>query len=184
MTDKRSELQGQYVSAKARLDQADKDLRRTSSSRLAELMNLPERQRFDHLGDPALTPEDRLSLISSVAAKMPPPRSRPFGGTIPAILPSYRFGRRVVALMMAIVPIAPVFLWAAMSWKNTATTYTFRRATRVEGLKPSGDLFPVVVAAGKEVALVNHLSRRSYLRYWLAGQGYATAEFNPAWSDR
>ncbi|WP_454620446.1 hypothetical protein [Bradyrhizobium cenepequi] len=184
MTDKRRKMQGQYAGAKARLDQADEDVRRTSGRRLTELMDVPERQRLAHLGDPTLTPEDRASLLRSVAAKLPPPRARLFGRIIPAIQPSFRLRRRLIALIMAIVPIAPGLIWTAMSWKNTATMYMFQRPIRVEWHEPSGEPHPVIVAAGREVALIDHLSGRSHLRYWIAGQGYATAEFNPAWSGQ
>jgi hypothetical protein len=183
MTEKRSKLQAQYASTRARLHQADDDVRRTSRARLTELMNLPPGERLAHLRDPALTTEDSASLERSVAAQLSRPRSPAVRHTSTNRL-GIQLGCSLTSLAVNTVVMVPLCLWAALAWSNTATLYEVGQPLDVKWKYPSGAIRPYTIAPGVKVPLVHRWGTTSYFRYWVAGQGYLTAKADAIETDK
>jgi hypothetical protein len=178
MTNMRDKLQAQYRAAKARLRAADDDVSRASRDRLVELMKLSERERFAHLEDPALTPQDRSSLRRSVAAALPKPRTLLFGRLLPAF-----FRRRVRwQSILAKIPVAVVVLvigtWAMMSWLNAGERTAFDRTVTLMWTFPSGKVGRYSLTPADWVVVVHRPGLDSFYRRWYLGEGYATASAN------
>jgi hypothetical protein len=175
MSKKPTKLDVRYVNARARLDEADAAVRQASRAHLDELMKLPPRRRFAHLEDAALTSEDRKSLRRSLAALLPPPRVR-LSGRLPIRIAWHRLGRRLPALIISVLALAPVIVWAVMTWQNSGEMYPVGQPLRVEWHLPSGEIKPLVIASGRTVVLVHHPITGAYFRFWIKGQGYAKAK--------
>ena len=174
----RDKLRAQYRAAKARLRAADDDVSRASRDRLVELMKLSERERFAHLEDPALTPQDRVLLRRSVAAALAKPRLQLFGHILPSL------SRRRFRWQSAIrkIPFAAIVImvgtWTTMVWLNTGQRISFNGPLTLDWTLPSGETGRNVIAAGDPVILVYHRYVSSFIRNWYPGQGYATAKVN------
>jgi hypothetical protein len=178
MTKKHDNLAAQYTTAKARLDEADGDVRRVSRNRLAELMKLPEQQRFAHLEDSALTPQDRSTLRRGLAAQLVAAKSEIQLFRIPMIWLWGRLRYRLPAMLVTMVIASPLCVWGIMAWHNTAESHAFDQPLTLNWTLPSGEIQQTTVAAGHPIVIVHHWGMTSFVRHWIAGQGYATARVN------
>jgi len=171
-------LDAQYRAAQTRLGAADDAIRRASRDRLAVLMRLSDRERFEHLEDADLAPQDRAELRRSVAVKLTRPRPPLFRLISTNWLRRRLRPRPLIRVGLRTAAIAPPCIWALMAWLHTGQLAAWDHPLSIVWTLPSGETVPRVLRPGAAVVLVHHRGLRSYIRYWLAGQGYATAEVN------
>jgi hypothetical protein len=171
-------LDTQYRTAQARLSAADDAVRRASRERLAVLRRLSVREQLDHVADADLTLEDRAALRRSIAAKLSRPPLRPAFRRIAVTFIWRRLARRPFALGMRTATVLVIGAWITTVWLHAGQLTAWDRAMTLVWTLPSGETFKGVLEPGVSVVLVHHYGAGSYFRYWLPGEGYATAPVN------
>ena len=84
--------------------------------------------------------------------------------------------------MASIVVLAVCGLAAGTAWRNTGERVIVSNETwPIDWILPDGSIFHGAWRAGFPVAAMRPRNARVTLRYWLAGQGYATTEVDQDW---
>lgn len=161
---------------------AANDVTEISRAHLATLLALPPRARLSHLADPELTPADKTALEISVRSLLP--RST---AATPLVLNLAGSPRRLLQrcgykCMTSIVVLAVCGLAAGTAWRNTGERVIVSNETwPADWILPDGSIFHGAWKAGFPVIAMRPRNGREALRYWLAGRGYATTEFDQDW---
>lgn len=173
----RARLNARFADSKERLEAAEDAIRRVSERRLAELMKLSERERFEQLDTPDLTPLDRAKLRRSIAVSLR-------HGKMELILLRGNFRWRRVsrwlryrgATAIAAAAVAvPLCLLIATAWKNTGEVITVPNAVRLDWRLPSGAVEQTILNVGDRLVIVGQSGKSYVIRRWIKDQGYATS---------
>jgi hypothetical protein len=119
-----TKLSESYANAEAAVTASAKAVAQASRKQLSAILALPPQERFDHLQDPSLTPEDARALTQSLRVVTKPKVHRPIWFKLthwPRRL-SFRFliSPAIIALMVMTAAYA-VFVWSRTPQKVTVT---------------------------------------------------------------
>jgi len=174
-------LNARYEEGKKQLENAKEAVRRVSKNRLAELMKLPELERFRQLDDPDLTKPDRAKLRRSIAASLQHGKMKLLvlrGGFRWRRVARWLRYRRATA-MAVVLAAAPLCFLAAIAWKNTGEVIVLPAPMALDWKLPSGAAERTILAAGDRLVIVSQ-SSSEVARRWIKDeaikdQGYATS---------
>ena len=169
-------LSARFDAAESRVKAAEAEVRRASKSRLADLLKLPVKQRFQQLEDPVLTPQDRLKLRRSIEASLPRGRSFRIPFARQGLLRrSKQWLRSTPRLAVTIVAGSVPGLFVALAGKNTYQTTLLTEPLPLEWTLPNGSHELKAMLAGGNLAVRPVDSTSAVARRWIPGKGYATA---------
>jgi len=177
-------LNARYEEGKKQLENAKEAVGRVSKNRLAELMKLPELERFRQLDDPDLTKPDRAKLRRSIAASLQHGKMALWalrGGSRWRQVTQWVRYRGTTAMTVAAVATPLCFL-GAIAWKNTAEVIVLPAPIALDWKLPSGAQERTNLAAGDRLVIVSQ-SGNDVARRWIKDQankdqGYATSRVN------
>jgi hypothetical protein len=177
------DVTGAIAKARAEAQAAETRVRKLSSDRFSELMRLSERERFNNLEDPQLTPEDRNKLRAALHAALPSagsanPSKRP--SPFPILRRIRLFVHRQIATPGQFITVIGVVISIAAAgceiWKNTGDAVTIKESVSVIWLLPTGDEAPGTLNRGESLITINRAVNVAVFRKWIAGVGYAKAQ--------
>ena len=161
---------------------AANDVIEVSRARLATLMALPPCDRIAHLTGADLTPMHQTELEASVRIALP--RTVPARAAPPRLSAALRrllqpCGYRCAVIL---VVLAMAGLLAGTAWRNTGERVIVSNETWwVDWILLDGSHLHGGWKAGSPMIAIRPRNGRVTLRYWLAGQGYATTEVDQDW---
>ena len=171
-----------FLQAQHDVANAENEVAEVSRGHLATLLALPPRTWLSHLADLELTPSDKSTLENSVRSLLPRSTAAKvlalnLAGTLRRLL--QRCGYKCIA---SIVVLAVCGLAAGTAWRNTGERVIVSNETwPIDWILPDGSIFHGAWRAGFPVTAMRPRNARVTLRYWLAGQGYATTEVDQDW---
>ena len=173
----RARLNARYEDAKKRREQAEETVRRLSKQRLAELMKLPDRRRFEQLNNPDLTKPDRTKLQQSIAASLQHGKLDFFKsrGSLQWRGMSRWLRYRGTTAIVVVVVLVPLCALTAMAWRNTPEMVTVPNALTLDWKLPSGVLERTTLHVGDRLALFRQSGTSALARRWIEKTGYATS---------
>jgi hypothetical protein len=170
-------LNARYADGKKQLEKAKEAVRLVSKQRLAELMKLPERQRFEQLDDPDLTKPDRTKLQQSIAATLQHRKLDFFissGGLRWRGMGRWVRYRGPTAIAVLVV-LAPLFSLTAIAWRNTPEMVIVPNPLTLDWKLPSGSMERTTLRVGDRLALFRQSGTSALARRWIDKTGYATS---------
>lgn len=172
-------LNARIAAGKNRLQDAENEIERISRRRLAELMKLSERERFEQLDDPDLTQPDRTKLRRSIAAGLRHGKLQilVFRGhfRLRRVLHWVRYRGLTTAAVAAIV--VPIFLLSAIARSNTGQVFVLPNAVSLDWTLPSGAKEKTSLHVGDRLVIISRSGTPYLVRRWIQNQGYATSQF-------
>jgi hypothetical protein len=171
-----------FLHAQRDVANAENEVAEVSRGHLATLLALPPRTRLSHLADLELTPADKSALENSVRSLLPRSTAATLlalnlAGTLRRLL--QRWGYKCIA---SIVILAVCGLAAGTAWYNTGERVIVSNETWwADWTLPDGSNLHGGWKAGFPAIAMRPRNGRLVLRYWLAGQGYATTEVDQDW---
>jgi hypothetical protein len=171
-----------FLQARQDVANAENEVAEISRGHLATLLALPPHKWLSHLADLELTPADKSALENSVRALLPRSTAAKLlalnlAGTLRRLL--QRCGYKCMA---SIVVLAVCGLAAVTAWYNTGERVIVSNETWwVDWTLPDGSNLHGGWKAGFPAIAMRPRNGRVVLRYWLAGQGYATTEVDQDW---
>ena len=171
-----------FLQARQDVANAENEVVEISRGHLATLLALPPRTWLSHLADLELTPADKSALENSVRSLLPRSTAAKLmglnlAGTLRRMLQRYGY-----KCMASIVVLAVCGLAAGAAWYNTGERVIVSNETwPIDWTLPDGSIFHGAWRAGFPVTAMRPRNARVTLRYWLAGQGYATTEVDQDW---
>jgi len=171
-----------FLQAQHDVANAENEVAEVSRGHLATLLALPPRTWLSHLADLELTPSDKSTLETSVRSLLPRSTAAKvlalnLAGTLRRLL--QRCGYKCIA---SIVVLAVCGLAAGTAWRNTGERVIVSHETWwVDWNLPDGSNLRGGWKAGSPAIAMRPRNGRVVLRYWLAGQGYATTEVDQDW---
>src|ERR1035437_1095037 len=171
-----------FLQAQRDVANAENEVVEISRGHLATLLALPPRTWLSHLADVELTPADKSALENSVRSLLPRSTAAKLlalnlAGTLRRLL--QRCGYKCMA---SIVVLAVCGLAADTAWRNTGERVIVSHETWwVDWNLPDGSNLHGGWKAGSPAIAMRPRNGRVVLRYWLAGQGYATTEVDQDW---
>ena len=171
-----------FLQAQRDVANAENEVVEVSRGHLATLLAFPPRTWLSHLADLELTPADKSALENSVRALLPRSTAAKLlaldlAGTLRRLL--QRCGYKCMA---SIVVLAVCGLAAGTAWRNTGERVIVSNETWwVDWYLPDGSHLHGGWKAGSPAIAMRPRNGRVVLRYWLAGQGYATTEVDQDW---
>jgi hypothetical protein len=171
-----------FLQAQHDVANAENEVAEVSRGHLATLLALPPRTWLSHLADLELTPSDKSTLETSVRSLLPRSTAAKvlalnLAGTLRRLL--QRCGYKCIA---SIVVLAVCGLAAGTAWRNTGERVIVSHETWwVDWNLPDGSNLHGGWKAGSPAIAMRPRNGRVVLRYWLAGQGYATTEVDQDW---
>jgi hypothetical protein len=177
-------LNDRYADSKRQLGKAEEAVRRVSKQRLAELMRLAERERFEQLDDPDLTKLDRAKLRRSIGASLQHGKMELWalrgGFRWRRLMHWFRY-RGTMAMTVAAVA-TPLCVLAAIAWKNSGEVIVLPSPIALDWKLPSGAAERTILAAGDRLVIVsqagNDVARRWIKNQATKDQGYAISPVN------
>jgi hypothetical protein len=171
-----------FLQARQDVANAENEVAEVSRAHLATLLATPPRTWISHLADLELTSADKIALENSVRSLLPRSTAAKLlaltlAGTLRRLL--QRCGYKCMA---SIVVLAVCGLAAGIAWYNTGERVIVSNETwPIDWTLPDGSIFHGAWRAGFAVTAMRPRNARVTLRYWLAGQGYATTEVDQDW---
>lgn len=153
---------------------ATERVQQASRARLAELLQLPPRERLAHLDDPALVGPDRVSLRRSLHADLTRPRRRwrP-GGRLRALV--RRLGAAALRQLLhpAVLGLAGLTgVWLYTAWSATPHLAISTQVLVSNLVGPDGRIQSYTVPARTWVPVERLDADVAQVRVWYPGQGY------------
>ena len=171
-----------FLQARQDAANAENEVADVSRGHLATLLALPARTRLSHLADLELTPVDKSVLENSVRSLLPRSTAAKLLGFNLAGTLRRRLQRCGYKCMASIAVLTVCSLAAGTAWRNTGERVIVSNETwPIDWTLPDGSIFHGAWRAGFPVTAMRPRNARVALRYWLAGQGYATTEVGQDW---
>lgn len=171
-----------FLQARQDAANAENEVAEVSRAHLATLLALPPRARLSHLTDPELTPADKTALENSVRSLLPRSTAAKLLGFNLAGTSRRLLQRCGYKCMASIVVLTVCSLAAGTAWYNTGERVIVSNETWwVDWTLPDGSNLHGGWKAGFPAIAMRPRNGRVVLRYWLAGQGYATTEVDQDW---
>ena len=171
-----------FLQARQDAANAENEVAEVSRAHLATLLALPPRTRLSHLADLELTPADKSVLENSVRSLLPRSTAAKLLGFNLAGTSRRLLQRCGYKCMASIVMLTVCILAAGTAWYNTGERVIVSNETWwVDWTLPDGSNLHGGWKAGFPAIAMRPRNGRVVLRYWLAGQGYATTEVDQEW---
>lgn len=177
-------LRNRFAAARADADAANREVRRASSRRVAELQALTDgRALLAGLKDPLLTASDREQLARTISGRMLRPSLR-FPRTIAELLLSrlrhFRYRWRLWTVFVVILIAVAAF--AAITDRNSGRELVwFDTDVDLTFSFPEGHDQRVHFGAGNPVVVANNSAGAVRLRLWSEVDGYGFADIDANW---
>jgi hypothetical protein len=161
---------------------AENEVAEVSRGHLATLLAAPPRTWLSHLADLELTPADKSALENSVRSLLPRSTAARLLGFNLAGTSRRLLQRCGYKCMAGVVVLTVCSLAAGTAWYNTGERVIVSNETWwVDWTLPDGSNLHGGWKAGFPAIAMRPRNGRVVLRYWLAGQGYATTEVDQDW---
>jgi hypothetical protein len=171
-----------FLQAQRDVANAENEVVEVSRGHLATLLALPPRTRLSHLTDLELTPADKSALENSVRSLLPRSTAAKLLGFNLAGTSRRLLQRCGYKCMASIVVLTVCGVAAGTAWYNTGERVIVSHETWwVDWNLPDGSNLHGGWKAGFPAIAMRPRNGRVVLRYWLAGQGYATTEVDQDW---
>ena len=171
-----------FLQAQRDVANAENEVVEVSRGHLATLLALPPRTWLSHLADLELTPADKSALKNSVRSLLPRSTAAKLLGFNLAGTSRRLLQRCGYKCMASIVVLTVCSLAAGTAWYNTGERVIVSNETWwVDWTLPDGSNLHGGWKAGFPAIAMRPRNGRVVLRYWLAGQGYATTEVDQDW---
>jgi hypothetical protein len=171
-----------FLQAQQDVANAENEVGAISRAHLATLLALPPRAWLSRLADLELTPADKSALENSVRSLLPRSTAAKSLALNLAGSPRRLLQRCGYKCMATIAALAISGMFAGTAWRNTGERVIFSDETWwVDWNLPDGSNLHGGWKAGSPAIAMRPRNGRVVLRYWLAGQGYATTEVDQDW---
>jgi hypothetical protein len=167
-------LKQRYAEAEAALAASVTAVEGSSKKRLTAVLALPAQERFDHLGDPMLTPADALALTRSLRVVTKPKVLKPARATVLQTLG--RWTMLKLKSPVTVVMIAMAVAYVVVLWSRTPRGITISQPVEIALQYPDGRKIPALMNPGKIYWLIQTYGDRAVIRIWMPITGYQEFE--------
>lgn len=167
-------LNESYAKAEAAATASAKAVAQASKKQLAAILALSPQERFDHLQDPSLTPEDAKRLTQSLRIVAKPKVHRP--GWFELKQWPRRLSFRFLISPAVIAFVAMTAAYAALVWSRTPTKVTVTKTVQVSVWYPDRGWVLGFLDPGMPWSLIRTDGDRAVIRTWAPPSGYQEFE--------